>query len=129
MEFEKKLGILCRKMASIDGTISDAEKSRAISLAKVNEYNVDLFCDGWNNESTDPTELIPLLKSITNEEERNTSFFFCMRMSCADNVLSVKEIARLFTLAETWDWAPAYVALRVAELIRKNPDMKIECVD
>ena len=126
---EQIVAIVCRKMANIDGSIGEAEKNRAVAVAKANELNVDAFIDAWNAESENPHELIPTLKACPDEETRDLAFFAAGRIATADNILALNEITRLFTMAEVWDWAPTYVALKIAQMIRKNPDLKIERVD
>lgn len=126
---EAKFAILCRKMAAVDGSISDAEKAKVVALANANGLDVSAVIDAWNGESDDPHDLMPVIKSVTDEEERDLMFFAVGRMAAADNILAAKEIARLFTLAESWDWAPSYVAIKVVQLVRKFPELKLEGED
>lgn len=126
---EQIVAIVCRKMANVDGSIGEAEKKRAVALASANDLNVDAFINAWNAESEDPHELIPTLKACSDEETRDLAFFAAGRIATADNILAKAEIVRLFTMAETWDWAPTYVALKIAQMLRKNPDLKVEGVD
>lgn len=129
LTIEQKLAILCHRMAFADGNTSDAEKQKVCSLAKANELNMEAVFEAWNEDCENPVDMYEVLDSVTDEDERDFLFFAVGRMAAADNILGVKEMNRMFQMAEAWEWAPGYVVIMIVRMLRQYPDIKVEGVD
>lgn len=129
MTLEEKFAILCHKIAFADGESSDAELAKVISVTRANDLNVDAVCEAWDDDCENPHDMIAVAKEVTDDNERDLIFFAMGRMAAADGILKIKELNRMFFVTDAWEWAPGYVVMMIARMLKKYPELQVEGVE
>ena len=126
---EEKFAILCQKIALADGETDVVEIKKLISLAEANDLDGLAVNKAWNEECDNPHNFIEVLETVTDEDERDFLFFAAGRIAAAYNVLTIKELNRIFRMADVWNWANGYVAMKIVQMLKKFPELKVEGVE
>ena len=126
---EKAFAIVGIRMGKVDGNFSTAEINRLVDVADANGLDLNLVVAACKEELENPCDFAEVLASIKDEEIRDICFFGACRVAAADDVLSLKELQRIFAIADVWDWSGAYVAIKILKMLKKCPELKVEGID
>lgn len=128
MTREQIFAAFAANIAAVDGHLYDSEVERIAALAEANNLDRNAVLRACAAEVDNPTNLSSLVPYMT-EDDKDLAIFGMVRIAIADGRIAIKEMQRVHTVCEMFNWGAQYVTIKFVQQLKKDPSLQVEGVD